>query len=246
LSMEPLTADALRLVLKVEDSGIGIAPAALQRIFEIFEQGDVSTSRRFGGTGLGLAICKKLAEMMDGTIDVQSELGRGTRFVVRIRVGRVEENQRVLSLGDTGACAVEQPKLAGRVLLAEDNAVNQELIKRMLETLGCSVDIVGNGVQAVDKAQHENWDVILMDSDMPEMSGIDATATIRDWEKRMHKPQTPIFAITANAMMEDRQRYLDVGMNDYLIKPFSKQQLLELLSGYVTEVRPQSIPVAGA
>ena len=151
LSTESLAADKLCLLLKVEDSGIGIAPAALQRIFEIFEQGDVSTSRRFGGTGLGLAICKRLAEMMDGTIDVQSELGHGTRFTVRISVGRVEENQRVLSFGDIGNGIVEPPKLAGRVLLAEDNVVNQELVKRMLETLGCNVVIVGNGVEAVEK-----------------------------------------------------------------------------------------------
>lgn len=246
LSTESLAADKLCLVLKVEDSGIGIAPAALQRIFEIFEQGDVSTSRRFGGSGLGLAICKKLAEMMEGSIDVQSELGRGSRFMVRIRVGRVEENQRVLSFGDAGSGIIEQPKLAARVLLAEDNVVNQELIKRMLEALGCSVAIVGNGVEAVGRAQQENWDVILMDSDMPEMNGIDATATIRAWEKRTHKPQTPIFAITANAMMEDRQRYLDVGMNDYLIKPFSRQQLFELLSAHLTVVRSLDIPVAGA
>ena len=244
LSTEPLAADKLCLLLKVEDSGIGIAPAALQRIFDIFEQGDVSTSRRFGGSGLGLAICKKLAEMMAGTINVQSELGRGTRFSVRISVGRVEENQRVLSFGDIGNGIVEPPKLAGRVLLAEDNVVNQELIKRMLETLGCNVVVVANGVEAVEKVEREQWDAVLMDSDMPVMGGIDATVVIRDWEKRSHKPQTPIFAITANAMMEDRQRYIDVGMNDYLIKPFSKQQLLELLSGHVTVGRSQGIPVA--
>jgi signal transduction histidine kinase/FixJ family two-component response regulator len=241
LSMEKIKAeaagdvDALYLILTVADSGIGIAPAALQRVFEIFEQADVSTSRRFGGTGLGLAICKKLAQMMDGSIDVQSELGKGTRFTVRIKVARVEENQRVLSFGETGAAASTQTaRLAARVLLAEDNAVNQELIKRMLEALGCSVVIVGNGAEAVEQVKREPWDAILMDSDMPEMGGVEATTIIRSWEKSESRAPIPIIAITANAMMEDRQRYLDVGMNDYLIKPFSKQQLLELLMAYVS------------
>jgi signal transduction histidine kinase/DNA-binding NarL/FixJ family response regulator len=281
-------ASKISLVLVVEDSGVGVAPAAMARIFETFEQGDDSTARKFGGTGLGLAICKKLLDMMSGSIEVQSKPGQGAVFTVRMPVGVIEgyefsvaasglsnsgsKNSGLnnLTLNNAGLNSPNAKRTAtpntprqfvGRVLLAEDNAVNQELVRRMLQALGCDVSMVDNGLDAVAAVKRERWDLVLMDGDMPKMNGLDATLAIRAWEQSHatannrsadedrsvennpsvaaekglseKKLRLPIVAITANAMMEDRQRYIDVGMNDYLIKPFSRQQLCEVLGDYL-------------
>jgi signal transduction histidine kinase/CheY-like chemotaxis protein len=218
------------LTFAVQDSGIGIAPAEIERIFDSYEQGSAPAWHRIGGSGLGLAICRQLAQMMNGTIDVRSQPGAGSVFALRLRVP-------VLAAEPTPLIAQRRQtrtSLHGAVLLAEDNAVNQELIRRMLESLGCSVQTVADGEQVVAAAAQRAWDLILMDGDMPKLSGIDATHRIRERERRDGRPAVPIVAITASAMLADRHRYLDAGMNDYLIKPFSRQQLFETLCIYLS------------
>ncbi len=342
------------LVLELEDTGVGIASAALERIFDNFEQADLSTTRNYGGTGLGLAICRQLVELMQGEISVLSTPGTGSRFRVSIPMEAIEEERSATHSGafkgkrallvdvdptsagvisgylrewglevimlrpqqfevitleastlqviigvshafdidteplqwerlstlavplisiaprgvdNTGSralglrlpqpfrrdqlfedlrrCLADTPasptlpwlasastskrQHALRVLVAEDNRINQEVCRRMLEGSGCLVVIAANGRQALAAAQSGDWDLILMDGEMPEMDGIEATARIRAWEQDQARDPAKIIAVTAHALSEDRQRYLDAGMDDYLIKPFTRQQLLDLL-----------------
>lgn len=344
------TARGARLELAVEDTGIGIEPEARERIFDNFEQADLSTARHYGGTGLGLAICRRLVNLMGGAIEVRSEPGVGSVFRVSLPVTVVEDSERsdadalagrrVLVIDDHAVTATllvdylhqwgaqvrtaspaswlpalaegadillrvqhaaapepagmstpgpvptltiaplpwgnhadgdsvplpfrrqhllralcrclerekqprTQPELApvecrfqARVLVAEDNRVNQEVSRRMLESLGCTVAIAANGVEALVRVRQQDWDLILMDGEMPEMDGIEATRRIRHRELKGGGARVPVIAVTAHALSEDRQRYLDADMDDYLVKPFTRQQLIEVLRRWA----PASLP----
>ncbi len=333
-----------RLVMSVCDSGVGIAPEALQRIFDNFEQADSSTTRRFGGTGLGLSICRRLAQKMGGDIEVSSTPGVGSTFrvwlplletgaAVATAVGAGLAGRGLTLVGRGGAtmqvlvrycaewqievncvapevalqrhrgsepmllvvsnaadmseirlllqtlpapcllvepvqlldaedelprlplpfqrrqllAALEQlllaapsPRLArgelsvpralgARVLVAEDNAINRTVTQLMLEAMGCTVEVVGDGEAAVTTAGRAVWDVILMDGEMPLLDGAEATRRIRRHERELGLTPVPIIAVTANAMRQDRRRYLDAGMDDYLTKPFTREQLGALM-----------------
>ena len=217
------TASEVQVQFAVVDSGIGIEPARLARLFQKFVQADSSTTRRFGGSGLGLSICRKLAELMGGTVDLTSEPGVGTTatFVATFALA-----------GEAGPAPCTQDAVAVRpnlrVLLAEDNPINQKVATRMLQKLGCNVDLATDGGEAVRLASKAAYDLVLMDCQMPEMDGYEATARIRalpDGHGRM-----PIVAMTANAMTIDRDRCLHAGMDDHLPKPIHLSALAAALS----------------
>ncbi len=208
--------------LTVQDSGIGIAPDALSRLFQKFEQADSTTTRRYGGTGLGLAICRQLVDLMDGRIEVDSTLGQGSAFSVVLP----------LAAGVAPASAHDAPLAPHpyrlRVLCAEDFPTNQIIIRMMLEELGHEVDIADNGALAVAACAAVRYDLILMDARMPEMDGATATRLIRAGGVRGAPVQDSalmIVALTANASEEDRARYLDSGMDDFLSKPVDEAAL---------------------
>jgi signal transduction histidine kinase/ActR/RegA family two-component response regulator len=217
------TADSLQLEFTVVDTGIGIPPEAQKAIFEPFVQADSSTTRRYGGTGLGLPISRKLIEAMQGHLEIQSEPGRGStfRFSLRLPIA-AGSNVPAVALRDRIPHSVRPL----RVLLAEDNPVNQKVAARMMERMGHHVDFAANGIQAVSAVRKSQYDVILMDCQMPEMDGYAATRAIRLLECGV---RLPIIAMTANAMPEDRKCCLDAGMNDYISKPVSATGLYYLL-----------------
>lgn len=218
-----------QLRISVSDTGIGIPTEKAEQVFEAFRQADTSTSRRYGGTGLGLTISRRLAQAMGGTIELQSELGQGSTFTLCLTL---HEGTFVSSRQQPQSS--ELPLFSGRVLLAEDNLVNQKITVRMLERLGLKVGTVTDGEQAIRALISENFDLILMDVNMPVMDGITATERIRDLSDR--KRNVPIIALTANAMLEDRQQCLKAGMNGFISKPLK----LEELAAAIGEILHQS------
>lgn len=216
--------DAL-LRFSIRDTGIGIPPDVQQRLFNAFEQADSSTTRKYGGTGLGLAICKRLVAMMGGDIGVDSEAGVGSTFWFTARLVRARYEPAPLPAA-TDCAAVEarlrQLHAGARILLAEDEPINQEVTRELLELLGFAVDLAENGEAAVALAEVCRYDLILMDVQMPLMNGLDATRAIR--ANGLNRG-TPVLAMTANAFSEDRLRCLEAGMNDHIGKPAEPEQL---------------------
>ena len=213
LDAAPPAGGGQRLRLAVRDTGIGIPAERLDGLFQPFSQVDASTARRYGGTGLGLAISRRLAELMGGDIAVQSTPGCGSTFTVEWQVRTVVDDQpsRAAAVPPSPA-----PPPALRILVAEDNPVNQRVVLRMLERFGYHADLAVDGARAVAAATRAHYDVVLMDVQMPGMDGLEATRRIRD-ACAGHQPR--IIAMTANAMDGDRERCLDAGMDDYLSKP---------------------------
>lgn len=202
------------MAISVEDTGIGIESQKLAGIFDAYTQADGSVTRRFGGTGLGLAICNRLSQLMQASLEVESEPGQGSRFTLSLSLPLSRSGFRTKV--DDDAERIERPLLGGKVLLAEDNISNQKLMQIMLKKLGCdALTLVSNGQQAVDACQRERFDLVLMDCQMPIMDGYRATRQIRLGPSA----KTLILALTANATEEDRQRCLDSGMDDFLTKP---------------------------
>jgi PAS domain S-box-containing protein len=219
--------DRLELKISVADTGIGIPLEKQAGIFEAFNQADTSTTRQFGGTGLGLTICARLVELMGGRIWVESSPGRGSTFSFTVLVRRdVEDSRLSLTASNT-----PQPAPAAtppcRVLLVEDHPINQMLATTLLQKWGHIVVLARNGREAVDLFPSQQWDLILMDMQMPVMGGLEATRLIRASEAG--RARTPIVAMTANAMDADRQACLDAGMDDHLAKPFNSAALAALL-----------------
>lgn len=216
------------IVFSVSDTGTGIAPERLDSIFDAFTQEDNSITRKFGGTGLGLSIVSQLTEMMGGIIDVESEMNSGTSFTVRLPFfsATKEESEKFYISNPQDKFLSMVPF---NILLAEDNAVNAMIAKAFLEKFGHHVRHVENGKEAVDVAS-EGWaDLILMDIHMPEMDGIEATKLIRTVQD--HSP-LPIIGLTAEAFTERHTHFKDAGMNDVLTKPFTEQQLVQILTQY--------------
>jgi len=246
LSIRPLTpapgdaAGLQRLRFEVRDTGIGIAPEVLPGLFRPFEQADTSTTRRFGGTGLGLAICRRLVEAMDGEIGVDSTPGEGSTFWFTLTLPIVAHGLR--PDGDAtlpATAAVTAPAAAAAappqdgvllILLAEDNPTNQLLLTTRLHRAGHRVDVVANGEEAVDAVARHDYDVVLMDMQMPALDGASATRRIRALDGPRAK--VPVVALTADALPEFRQRYMDAGLDDYLTKPVEWDRLERVLSRY--------------
>ena len=213
-----MVSDGSVLECQVQDTGIGIPPDKVDRLFERFSQVDSSISRRYGGTGLGLVICKHLVEAMGGDIGATSRPHRGSTFTFRIPVAAAP------APAAPPATPESLPTLSAslRILLVEDNTVNQMLAMGMLQKLGCAADLARDGEEAVARVRQVDYDVILMDMQMPKMDGLSATRAIRG----LMKPKQPqIVALTANAMESDRDLCLGAGMNDFLAKPFKIGEL---------------------
>jgi signal transduction histidine kinase/CheY-like chemotaxis protein len=215
-----------RMRFIVEDTGIGIPPETLPNLFSPFVQGDGSTTRRYGGTGLGLAICKQLVALMGGSIDVHSEPGKGSRFVVQVELERADPVRQIV---DGGADRATLPRRL-HVLVAEDNPVNQLVAQRLLERHGCSVDVVATGTAAVHRHQMEKYDLILMDCQMPELDGYEAARLIRTIN---HQDRVPIIALTAQAFPGDRERCIAAGMDDYVSKPINAAQFIATVRRWI-------------
>ena len=226
----PAEEDACALHMSVQDSGIGIDPDKQQRIFEAFSQADSSTTRRFGGTGLGLTICSRLANLMGGRIWLESQPGQGSTFHVAIQAQMVAGSDGPAASQTVGVEASRAPMRSLRVLLAEDNPVNQLVAITMLKKWGHNVVTAENGQQALDLFFQHPWDLVLMDIQMPVMGGLEATQLIRSQERP--GTHTPIIAMTANAMASDRLVCLEVGMDEHLAKPFTAATLKALLERF--------------
>jgi CheY-like chemotaxis protein len=221
----------IELHFSVRDTGIGIPAARQPAIFAPFEQADGSMARRYGGTGLGLTISARLVEMMGGHIWVQSKIGVGSTFHFTVRLA-VQEDEPASSCepaptGQQSADSAGQRSL--RILLAEDNLVNQKIVLGALGKGGHRISVANNGKEAVAAQQRETFDVILMDVQMPEMNGLEATAAIRQSEKGTGR-HIPIIALTAHAMQGDRERFLEAGMDGYIAKPIRPQELFKAIA----------------
>jgi signal transduction histidine kinase/ActR/RegA family two-component response regulator len=226
-----------RIDFAVADTGPGIPREHQERIFESFRQVDSSISRKFGGSGLGLAISRSIVQQMGGAIEVESEAGRGATFRFWLPAWAVAQSEVV---------TVRKPSFGGprttglpplRIMVAEDNPVNRKLAQAVLRELGYQPDFVVNGVEALDRMTHHDYDVVLMDVQMPEMDGLEATRRIRRDCPPERQPR--IIAMTAAAFPEDRNRCLDAGMDDYVSKPMDFQALIDAL-GRVTAAVPQA------
>ena len=234
-----LTAKDCQVVFEVIDSGIGISPKNLPHIFDVFTNAHNSTARRYGGTGLGLAICKKVVEMMGGNIEVESKEGMGSTFRFTIifgykpeLIGDIVSNQSVKAESAPLSAPPEVQHL--RILVAEDNMVNQRIAVRVLEKIGWKVTAVNNGQEVLNILNDQTFDVILMDDTMPLLSGLEATLVIRQEEKQTGQ-HVPIIAMTANAMTGDKEKYLASGMDGYVSKPFDRNLLYEEIVKLVTK-----------
>ncbi len=221
-----------RLEFAISDTGIGISDDVRERLFQSFTQADGSMARRYGGTGLGLAIARQLVELMNGELCFESELARGSRFWFTIPVETVEQEAPAQDAPVEVPPQVDTSPINLRVLLAEDNEVNQEVALALLDSLGCEVDLVPDGVAAVQAAS-QGFDVVLMDCQMPRMDGIEATRRIRAAGicARDGK-RIPIVAVTAHAMRHDREVCFAAGMDGYISKPFGREELVRGLSAW--------------
>lgn len=215
---------------KVVDTGIGIPEDKQQYIFNKFTQADSDSDRRFGGTGLGLAICTQLVKMMEGEMGLSSRLGEGSTFWFSLKLPIGVEEKKQASLISSGE---DRPSINARVLVVEDNPVNQMVSSRMLTKYGCRVDIAGNGKEAVEMFDQLQYDVIFMDCQMPEMNGFEATKAIRG--KEASGAHIPIVAMTANAFSEYRDQCLEAGMDDYISKPVQPEALENMLYKYISK-----------
>jgi CheY-like chemotaxis protein len=221
-----IRADGDQLRLAVTDTGIGMDGATMARLFQRFTQGDETTSRRYGGTGLGLEISRSLARLMGGDIEARSTPGQGSCFEMWLPLRAAaaptaDASSAVKSAGDTRSL---------RLLVAEDNEVNRTVLAAMIEREGHDWHFAHDGRAAVQAAQAQEYDLVLMDLHMPEMDGIDATRAIRALPG--DKAQVPIVALTADAFADTRARCLEAGMNDFLSKPVSVAELSRLLATY--------------
>lgn len=222
-----------KLFVTVSDTGIGISKDKLEHIFEAFSQEDVSITRKFGGTGLGLTISSKLVSLMGGSLKVESKVGEGSRFYFDIK-------SKVCKDIDFDR-EIDKPKidkktdLNGHILIVDDNETNQILLKAYLERLSFTYDLANDGIEAVEMYKQNFYDVILMDENMPNMNGIEATKVIRNIEKENKSIHTPIVALTANALKEDRVNFLNAGMDEYISKPYTEKDIESVLNIFLSQ-----------
>jgi signal transduction histidine kinase/CheY-like chemotaxis protein len=233
----PEDKEAINLRIAVADSGIGISEKNMDKLFIRFSQVDASDTRKYGGSGLGLVISKQIAELMGGTITVQSKEGIGSTFIAEIPVKVVKaaeaEQQKETEKKDDAAIFSINAHSKARILVAEDEPVNQQVIGKLLGMAGFSYDIAENGEKAVELFKQKEYDAALFDVQMPVMDGIAATQEIRDIENREHKKRLPIIAVTARAMFGDKERILENKLDDYIAKPYNLNTVVETLNKYI-------------
>jgi len=231
---------SVRLHFEVQDTGIGISPENQKKLFQSFTQADVSTTRKFGGTGLGLAISKNLVQLMNGSIGIISDVGKGAIFHFE---GEFDISNQILTNDENRELEESQhsnQKL--KILLAEDNVINQKVAILNLEKLGHSVTAVLDGIQVVEKFISDPPDVIFMDIYMPELDGVAATGKIREWERENNiKNRVPIIAMTANTLKSDKELFISAGMDDYLSKPFNTNELIRVLNRIEKQLERKTI-----
>ena len=219
--------DGFRLSFAVKDDGIGVSPEVQKGLFQPFTQGDSSTTRRFGGTGLGLSICKRLVELLGGEIGLESAEGKGSTFWFTICAGR--SNQPAPAEPEQAIePVVARKSRGGRILVVEDNIANQMVAVLLLKKLGYDADVAANGLEAIEAVERSCYHAVLMDCQMPEMDGFEATRRLREREQGQGK-HLPIIAMTANAMKGDRELCLEAGMDDYVPKPVDENDLRAVL-----------------
>lgn len=230
--------DRVRLLFRVRDSGIGIPDTAHAYLFQPFMQADDSASRSYGGTGLGLIIAKQIVELMGGEIGYENVPGGGAIFWFTVRLASAFATAELGAVNQSG----EREPLTGHVLLVEDNLVNALVAQAMLQSFGLEVSVAANGKEALAVWETRPFDAVLMDCQMPEMDGFEATRRIREREAATSNPSVmppiPIIALTANAFAEDRAQCLAVGMDDFLAKPFSRDDLYQRLRSWLVRSRP--------
>jgi len=226
---QPLDAEQAMLEIQVEDSGIGIAADQLDHIFEAFTQADASTTRKYGGTGLGLAISRQLARLLGGDLRVTSDPGKGSVFTLSMVLPMVMHRSSIPAPLPEG----DPARYQGQVLLVEDNPDTQSLAQELLMRMGCNVEHASNGAEALERLSSKTYDLVFMDCHMPSMNGYDATREIRKREAGSGGKHTPIIALTASVLPEERARCKEVGMDDYIAKPFSKRDLQQVLARYL-------------
>ncbi|MDR3581179.1 MAG: ATP-binding protein [Oryzomonas sp.] len=225
----------LRFIVK--DTGIGIPPDKIDSVFESFTQADGSITRRFGGTGLGLSISKQLVELMDGEIGVESQVGNGSTFWFTVPFKRQPENETAAPKNKVTSNLPGAPAGSGsdiRILLAEDDEINRSVAKAYIAKLGYAVDTVSNGNDVLRALAIKDYSQVLMDCQMPEKGGLEATTIIRDPESDVRNHTLPIIALTANAITGEREKCLNAGMDDYLAKPLNYEELVEVLSKWLS------------
>lgn len=230
----PQSAEKATLLFSVKDTGIGIPKEKQNMIFDLFSQADTSTSRKFGGTGIGLSISKKLVGKMGGDIRVESEVGKGSTFYVTIPLGMKQKDYPPSLPPETlKKVATNSIERDLKILLAEDSEDNRLLIKQYLKKTPYQVDVAENGKVAFQMVKSGNYDLVLMDLEMPVMDGYTATREIRKFEVGNKKDPTPIIALTAHALKEDKEKSLGAGCTAHVTKPIKKDKLLEVIYEYV-------------
>jgi CheY-like chemotaxis protein len=221
----------VQLRFEVRDTGIGIAEDQFDSVFDAFTQVDASTTRRHGGSGLGLAIVREIADLMGGRVGVDSRVDEGSTFWFEVPLARARELAPEVAPTDDAAVP------AARVLLAEDDAVNQLVVSAMLKKMGCLVDVVADGEAACSAVADGRYDLIFMDLHMPVLDGFEATRRIRD-DGLACGSYTPIVALTADALAGDRERCIDAGMDDYMTKPVRAAQLAAMVKQWAGSAAP--------
>jgi CheY-like chemotaxis protein/two-component sensor histidine kinase len=234
--LESETESECMLRIEVADTGIGMSPDQVERLFNAFEQVEKAVNRKYGGTGLGLVISKRIIELMGGEIWVQSEIGKGAKFIFTVMVKRGNESHDLKATSHHGEQGADVDEFKGkRLLVAEDVETNCEILVALLDGSGISIDCVENGKEALDKvaAEPDKYDIIFMDVRMPQMDGLEATRRIRDLP--MHRDtRLPIIALTANVFKDDIDACIEAGMDDHLGKPFDIGKITKILRIYLT------------
>lgn len=237
VGIESKAKDYMLLQVQVQDTGIGMSEKVLSALFAEFTQADTSSTRRYLGAGLGLAIVKRLVEMMGGRVAVRSTEGKGTTLDFTVRLGLADEVQPAGL--DMLTDDIDYPYLQGlRVLLCDDNSINQAIISEILRQQGCIVDVVDDGIEGVAMVSFHSYDVVLMDIQMPHMDGIEATQRIRE---NPALAKMPIIAMTANAFQGDYEKSLAAGMQDHVTKPIDARHLYAAICRWCAPIRPDTI-----
>jgi signal transduction histidine kinase/CheY-like chemotaxis protein len=222
----------LPVEIEITDTGIGMSPRTLAQLGEPFTQADSSTTRQFGGTGLGLSICKSLVQLMNGSWQVNSELGKGSSFLLRLPLQHADAG-----VPERGSLPAPQRAELEAVLVADDNVVNQRVVSLMLKKHAKRVDLANDGREALEMFKAGTYDLVFMDGQMPNLDGLEATRLIRAHEARTGALRTPIIALTANALPGDRETFLAAGMDYYLTKPVRPKDLERALLALENERR---------
>jgi PAS domain S-box-containing protein len=238
VAVKDMVKDRVAIELSVSDTGIGIAPEVVARMFDPFAQAEVATTRHYGGTGLGLAIVRELAELMGGGVSARSEPGVGSTFVVAIELETVSQLDAERPAAPAQPAAGPRWTAPPRVLVVEDSAVNQIVAARLIERVGCDVQVAADGRDALAALARERFSAVLMDCQMPVLDGYSATAELRERE-RAGSRHTPVIAMTAYAMEGDRARCLAAGMDDYISKPLERGELEAVLRRWIPSEEPE-------